>query len=275
MSAPSNLEDPREIFRNMCRKETWDLLLGFCAIAADEDANTDIPTLQDAVQKIAAKIHVPDTADVYEQTARLSFTLFKEYEFKGDQENYDAPENSLLSHTLKRKKGLPITLCVLTLCVAELASIPLQGVNTPGHFLLRKPDAEPMFFIDPFHQGRIVRQDELRAQLETRHGKMDSASWENATETASVKDIFIRINNNLLITHRRHENLYGVMRALERLRYLIPDNAQLIRARAQLLGKLGYFGESIKELEVYVDQFPEAEDIEDAIKELALLKGMS
>ena len=275
MTSPSDLEDPQAIFRNMCKAGRWDLLLGFCAISAAESSEMSIAELIAELKKIARKIYIPSQADPFEQTARLSFTLFEQCGFEGSVSDYNAPHNSLLSHTLKSKKGLPITLSVLTLCIANMINLPLEGVKAPGHFLLRKPDADPTFFIDPFHKGKIIRHNELKILLENRHGKMDPEAWENATETASIKDIFIRINNNLLISYRRADNLYGVMRSLERLRYLMPDNPQLIRARAQLLTKAGQFEESIKELEDYIEQFPEAEDIEDVLRELALLKGIN
>ena len=65
------------------------------------------------------------------------------------------------------------------------------------------------------------------------------------------------------------------MRCLERLRILLPNNPQLIRARAQLLTMSGLYDEAIKELEIYIHQFPDAFDIDDAIRELALLKGIN
>ena len=275
MTQPSELEDPQAIFRNMAKSQKWDLELGFCAISAAEDSVKSIPQLQSALRQITRKIHIPAGADPFEQTARIRYVLFEQCGFEGSVTDYNAFHNSLLSHALTHKRGLPITLSVLTLCIAEKLNVPLEGVKAPGHFLLRKPDANPQFFIDPFHKGQIIRHHELKAQLEKQHGKMDPEALENATETASVKDIFVRINNNLLISYRRVEHHYGVMRCLERLRLLLPDNPQLIRARAQLLTRSGLYDEAIKELEYYVNHFPEAIDIEDALRELSLLKGIN
>jgi regulator of sirC expression with transglutaminase-like and TPR domain len=275
MNNTSDLEDPQLVFIGLCKKERWDLLLGVCAIAAEEDKSQSIPDLQNQIRSIAQEIHIPESSDPFQQTARLSYCLFHQKGFSGDTTEYDAPKNSLVSHTLKYKTGLPITLSVLTLCVAKLLNISLEGVNTPGHFLLRKPDSTPPFFIDPFHQGRIIRDEELKSQLESRHGKIDQKGWSEATQTASIRDIFIRINNNLLISYRQRDDFAGVLRALERLKHLIPENPQLIRAYVQILSKQGKYHEAAKELELYIERFPNIQDIDSALQELAILKGIN
>ena len=275
MTHPSDLEDPQAIFRNMCKTERWDLQLGFCAISAAESSTLSISELMSALTKLSKQIYIPAQADPFEQTARLSYVLFEKEGFEGNTEDYNAPHNSLLAYTLQHKKGLPITLSVITLCVAKMLNISLEGVNAPGHFLLRKPDAKPAFFIDPFHKGKIIRHDAFKALLEERHGKMDFEAFTQATKTPSTKDILLRINNNLLIAYQRSENLYGVIRTLERLSYLAPSDAHIVRILAQLQTKAGQYDESIKSYEHYIEHFPEADDIDDVLRELALLKGIN
>ena len=138
--------------------------------------------------------------------------LFEQCGFEGSVTDYNASHNSLLSHALAHKRGLPITLSVLTLCIANQLNVPLEGVKAPGHFILRKPDADPQFFIDPFHKGQIIRHDELKLQLEKQHGTMDSEILAECYPN--------RINQRHLYSHQQQSTDF------------IPENTKSIRCDA-------------------------------------------
>ena len=81
--------------------------------------------------------------------------------------HYEDPRNSCLNEVLDRRTGIPITLALLYMEVARRAGVPVEGVNFPGHFLLRCPaparhaDAEDLI-IDAFHGGALLSRDLLR-----------------------------------------------------------------------------------------------------------------
>ena len=62
--------------------------------------------------------------------------LFHEWGFRGNQENYTDPRNSLLDQVLATRKGIPISLCIIYLLVAERLGLELESVGIPGHFLV-------------------------------------------------------------------------------------------------------------------------------------------
>ncbi len=63
--------------------------------------------------------------------------------FVGNHEQYDDPRNSLLNDVLSRRMGIPITLAVVFIDVARMAGLVVEGVNFPGHFLVRcLPDSD-------------------------------------------------------------------------------------------------------------------------------------
>jgi regulator of sirC expression with transglutaminase-like and TPR domain len=114
--------------------------------------------------------HARHDLDVDEQVARLDALaagaggsvdavaehLFGREDFRGDDEDYANPANSLLDEVLDRRRGIPITLSVLFIEVARRAGVPLQGVGMPGHFLVGTGD--PDRFVDPFHQTMLDRE---------------------------------------------------------------------------------------------------------------------
>ena len=63
--------------------------------------------------------------------------LFGELHFVGNTVTYEDPRNSFLNEVLDRRTGIPITLALVYIEVARRAGVRVEGVNFPGHFLLR------------------------------------------------------------------------------------------------------------------------------------------
>nr|WP_290665925.1 transglutaminase-like domain-containing protein [Ardenticatena sp.] len=92
----------------------------------------------------------------------LSDWLASQHGFRGDTDEYYHPRNAFLHETLARRRGLPLTLCVVYLSVARRLNAPLVPVALPGHFVVRYGPPEYDIFIDPFRQGRVLDTEALR-----------------------------------------------------------------------------------------------------------------
>jgi len=55
----------------------------------------------------------------------------------GSQADYYDPRNSFLNEVLDRKIGIPITLALVYIGIAQSCGWELYGVNFPGHFLTK------------------------------------------------------------------------------------------------------------------------------------------
>ncbi len=90
----------------------------------------------------------------------LNAYLFEDLQFVGNRDRYEDPRNSCLNEVLDRRTGIPITLALVYMEVARRAGLLVDGVNFPGHFLVRCPEAdEPRrsgLIIDPFHARRAA-----------------------------------------------------------------------------------------------------------------------
>ena len=82
----------------------------------------------------------------------LTRYLNGELGFDGNSKDYYNHENSLLPMVMENRKGLPLSLTLLYLFIANRAGIDVQGVNLPGHFIARCGET----YFDPFHAGRIL-----------------------------------------------------------------------------------------------------------------------
>ena len=87
--------------------------------------------------------------------------LFGTEGFRGDDEDYYDPANSLLHRVLERRRGIPITLSVVTMEVGRRIGLAIDGIGMPGHFLVRHEDT----LFDPFDRGAVLDATRFDAEV--------------------------------------------------------------------------------------------------------------
>ncbi|HEY6229500.1 MAG TPA: transglutaminase-like domain-containing protein [Verrucomicrobiae bacterium] len=103
--------------------------------------------------------------------ATINEYLFKIQGYHGNEENYYEPENSYLNKVIDRRKGNPISLCLIYLLLARRLHLPITGIGMPGHFLCRFQTPTEELFIDAFNSGKILTKgDCVKYLLHTRDG---------------------------------------------------------------------------------------------------------
>ena len=118
--------------------------------------------------------------------------------FRGNADDYYNARNSLLPSVIDTRLGIPISLSLLYMIVGRRASIVIEGINLPGHFVVRHDSV----LLDPFHEGRILTTDDCAQIL----------SYQNRTlhqdhlQTAHPKLILIRMLANLLYILQQEQN---------------------------------------------------------------------
>jgi regulator of sirC expression with transglutaminase-like and TPR domain len=124
-----------------------------------------------------------------ERVASMAQFFARELGFRGNSDDYYNAKNSFLPTVIDSKLGIPISLSLIYMIIARRAEIFVEGVNLPGHFVVRHGDV----LFDPFHQGRILTTrdcaDILTSQKLTLHM--------SHLETAAPKLILMRILANL------------------------------------------------------------------------------
>lgn len=97
--------------------------------------------------------------------------LFKHLGFHGNEQNYYEAENSYINKVIDRRKGNPISLCLIYLFLARRLHLPIAGIGMPGHFLCRFQTTTDELFIDAFNNGKILSKgDCVKYLLHTRDG---------------------------------------------------------------------------------------------------------
>src|SRR3954452_1409522 len=110
---------------------------------------------------------LPDLPETTQIIAALNYVLFIEEEFRGNDVDYYDPRNSFLNDVLDRKLGIPITLAIVYMEVAQRIGFPLFGVGMPGHFLLKHYDTDGHeVLLDPFNRAGILTPDDCQSLLD-------------------------------------------------------------------------------------------------------------
>ncbi len=253
---PSPRELARAEFVSLLSTHGDDLPLAEAAawIAAEERAATSIDDTMTALGALSEGLYIPEGTPVIEATARLNHHLFVTLGFSGNETDYYSPDNSLLDAVLRDRTGLPITLSLVAIVVADAVGLRLHGVGFPTHFLVSPAESLPRFYIDPYFGGRVLRLDQLEPWFERiseRAGnRMPPLSW--WLKPVSSRDFLVRINNNLRSSYMRRGDLSGALRCVERLLVLHPEAIEARRDRGLLRIELGQEEEGARDLDEYL-----------------------
>ena len=241
------------------------------ARAALEIARDDYPDLDAArylrrIDRLAVDVleRLGNEKTVYHRIAALNAVMFEEHGFRGNRDNYYDPKNSFLNEVIERRTGIPISLSVLYMEVARRIGLPLNGVNFPGHFLVKYFDDREKIVIDPFNGGEIKSKEGLAKLLESLYGgKIPLAG--DFLEPVTKKQIIRRMLNNLKAIYIRENSFLKGLAVLQRLVILNPLSAEDIRDRGAVYLKLECFQHALADFENYLELAPHAKDA-DAVK---------
>ena len=186
--------------------------------------------------------------------------LFVVRKLRGNRDHYHDPRNSFLNDVLDRGLGIPLTLAVVLLEVGWRLGLPMEGVNFPGHFLVRYPGEAVEFLIDPFHGGRIRFREEAQKILDRQHGGIVRLE-EHHLKTATKRDMVVRLLLNLKGIYQRSADDARALSVVERILIVQPTAPSQIRDRGYLLARLGRADEAVTQLETYLTFAPAARDV--------------
>ena len=204
-------------------------------IGAWDYPRRDIELYRDQLDTIATYAE-PDVARATGGIARaraISDCLFERLGFCGNTGDYYDPRNSFLTEVLDRRTGIPISLSVLYLEVARRVGVLAQGVNFPGHFLVRVAIEDAWLFLDPFAAGRALSPSDLEGLLR-KTTTPDAVLEPSVIAAATKRQIVSRMLVNLAGIYGRNGDLPRSLDVLERLAILEPSNPRIARDLAQL-----------------------------------------
>jgi regulator of sirC expression with transglutaminase-like and TPR domain len=192
----------------------------------------------------------------YARVMALNEYLFGELRFVGNSVTYEDPRNSFLNEVLDRRTGIPITLALVYMEVARRAGVHVEGVNFPGHFLLRCPARRGLaqtddLIIDPFHGGALLSEDACREGLRRHAG--DEAGVDSPLLVHATKpQILARMLLNLKRLYVQMHSFPQALDVTELLRAVDPSAINELRDRGLLAYHLKDFSSALRDLQAYL-----------------------
>lgn len=186
-------------------------------------------------------------------------TLYERRKLRGNSESYHDPRNSFLNDVLDRGVGIPLSLGIVLLEVGWRLGLPLEGVNFPGHFLVRYTGSAVRLIIDPFDRGTVRFEEEAQELLDKRYGGV-VAMRESYLRTATRRDMLVRLLTNLKGIYAKVGDDRRSLAVVERILMVHPTAPLVSRTRGVLLARLGRHEEAASQLEAYLRVSPSAED---------------
>ena len=195
---------PDDILRDIATRDDADIDLSEGALALAALSRPGIKTdryrahlnrlRDDLMVALASGIDLKDA---------LTKVVFYVHGYRGDTQTYDDIQNADLMCVIDRKKGLPVALGILLIQTARSCGYSADGLNFPGHFLLRIGQGRERIIIDPFNGGAEKTASDLRDLLKITTG-LDAELLPEHYEAARNRDILISLQNNIKTSIQRY-----------------------------------------------------------------------
>jgi regulator of sirC expression with transglutaminase-like and TPR domain len=222
------------------------------------DATPYLLRLERMGEAAAGRLKRHDGAPITTLIATLNAYLFEELGFSGNREHYDDPRNSFLNEVLDRRLGIPISLAAVYLEIGRRAGLSLEGVNFPGHFLVRAPagpgDMDDVI-VDPFHAGALLSEVDCRHLLRQHVGE-EAAFDRGLLATATRQHIVVRMLVNLKRLYVRMRSFPQARAIADLLLAVDPSALAELRDRGLLAYHMEDFAAALKDLEAYLRLMP-------------------
>lgn len=223
----------------------------------------------DAIPRLVSNL------DARQTISALNYVLFGELGLRGNRDDYYDPRNSFLNDVLDRGLGIPITLSVVYLEVAQRIGFPVAGIGMPGHFLLKyrpttytdsdgtHPGGNDMgkdeVLIDCFNQGDTLSAQDCQKRLnEIYSGEM--ALRPEFLHPVNRRQILARMLNNLKTVYLSTRDFRKALTIADMLLVIRPHSAEDVKQRALLRYSLEMHSLAAEDLEEYLRLSPAAED---------------
>ena len=205
------------------------------------------------------KENLPESLYPLKVIQSINQYLFEELGFIGDTKDYYNPDNSFINKVIDHRKGIPITLSIVYLEIAERLDFPMVGIGMPGHFLIRPDFEEAGIFVDVFDRGSIIFPQDCQEKLKKiyqRPIELETSFF----EPVSKRRTLARMLTNLKYIYYKQEQFVKALSAIEGILILFPRNPIEMRDRGLIYYELYEWQKASEDLEFYLSLLPHAPD---------------
>ncbi|MBB5391778.1 MULTISPECIES: SirB1 family protein [unclassified Herbaspirillum] len=214
-------------------------------------------------QKLRQRL--PSDASQIQKLRMLNHFFFQEMAFAGNVNNYYDPDNSYIHRVIATRRGIPISLAVVYIELAQQVGLDMKGVSFPGHFLMKLSVQSGEIVLDPMNGSSLSREEleeRLEPYLERQHEQDfgDELPLGAYLRAAHPREILARMLRNLKAIFMESQRWQQVLDVQERLVILLPEEITEKRDRGLARANLGLPQAALEDLEAYLALRPHADD---------------
>jgi regulator of sirC expression with transglutaminase-like and TPR domain len=232
-------------------------------IAQEEYSKLDVDESVNALDTMAEEIRslLPKEPYPLKTLQTINRYLYEDLGFSGNTTDYYDPRNSFLNDVIDRRTGIPITLSLVYLSIAQRLDFPMVGIGMPGHFLIRPVQEDMEIFVDAFHQGEIMFLQDCQDRLNQMAGQPIEMQPQYLAAVTN-RQFLARMLTNLKVIYLNRGEMEKALAAIERILLLFPNAAFELRDRGILYFRMNRWIEARQDLETYLETVPTADDRE-------------
>jgi regulator of sirC expression with transglutaminase-like and TPR domain len=249
------------------------------ALAQDETPELDVLAELSRLDACGERLRkrIPADAAPVQRLRLLCQFFYQELGFCGNVNDYYDRRNSLLPVVWQTRRGIPISLALLFIEMANHAGLHAQGVAFPGHFLVKVRLPRGEVVIDPLTGHSLSRETLEERLLPYRQQQglqlADEAPLGLYLQAASGRDVIARMLRNLKEIHRSTLDWERLVQVQRRLLTLLPQAWEEHRDHALVLAELGQSGAAADAMEVYLSNSTSGEDTPTLRRHLSAWRG--
>ena len=247
---------PEYILRDIATRDDADIDLaeGALALAALQRPCAETGWYKAHIQRLSDEVSNA-LAGGKDLKGAINQVVFCSHGYTGDTLTYDDIQNANLMRVIDRKKGLPVALGILLLQTARSCGYSADGLNFPGHFLIRIGQGRERKIVDPFNGGVERTALDLRDLLKVTIG-LDAELVPEHYEAAKNRDILIRLQTNIKIRHERAGRFDEAIRVVDSMLLFAPGSPFLWRELGVLQSRTGNYGAAIEAFRALFERAP-------------------
>jgi regulator of sirC expression with transglutaminase-like and TPR domain len=263
--------------------EHFPLLEAAASIALIDEPELDVESVLEEVERMVERVRsrMISSADDLTRLAVLNHVFYKDMGFGLNANDYYAPRNSFVNEVLRTRRGIPVSLSVIWLEMAQELGLRAHGIAFPGHFLVKVALDSGLVVLDPA-TGESLGIDHLSERLEPFRDQEDQLLKPDLDEgetplglylqSCPPRDVLTRMLRNLKEIYQTQQDWSACLAVLDRILALWPEAWAERRDRGLVHAELGNAGQALSDLQAYLDAEPLAADqgaLQARIKEIA------
>lgn len=256
--------EPLDYFSSLVQQDdSIPLFEAALAVGQIVSPQLDLIAIQLEVDCLAERLQQRLAADIsdLQKLQMLNHFFYRELGFGPNVNNFYDPENSYLDRVIATRRGIPISLAVIYMELAQQIGLEFSGISFPGHFLMKLPLSSGSVVLDPL-DGSSLSQEELEERLTPYFPQTESAQFPvtDVLQAATPRDILVRMLHNLKAIFLDEQQWQSLLAVQQRLVILLPDSIAERRDRGSAYAKLECPQAALQDLEAYLRERPNAVD---------------